>query len=73
MSVITDSLGQKTFKNILTGPGKLPGLSRNGSQVLVFRVLSFQVLGFQVLGLRVLGFQVLGFRVLGFQVLGLRS
>ena len=25
--------GEKTFKNILTGPGKLPGLSRNGTLV----------------------------------------
>ena len=23
-------IGEKTFKNILIGPGKLPGLSRNG-------------------------------------------
>ena len=26
-------VGEKTFKNILIGPGKLPGLSRNGHQV----------------------------------------
>ena len=26
-------IGEKTFKNILIGPGKLPGLSRNGPQV----------------------------------------
>ena len=26
-------IGEKTFKNILIGPGKLPGLSRNGSLV----------------------------------------
>ena len=25
-------IGEKTFKNILIGPGKLPGLSRNGPQ-----------------------------------------
>ena len=25
--------GKKTFTNILIGPGKLPGLSRNGPQV----------------------------------------
>ena len=24
------AIGEKTFKNILIGPGKLPGLSRNG-------------------------------------------
>ena len=24
-------IGKKTFQNILIGPGKLPGLSRNGS------------------------------------------
>ena len=27
-------IGEKTLKNILTGPGKLPGLSRNGSRAL---------------------------------------
>ena len=27
-------IGEKTFKNILIGPGKLPGLSRNGPQEL---------------------------------------
>ena len=32
MSVIIVRVGEKTFKNIVTGPGKLPGLSRNGSQ-----------------------------------------
>ena len=26
-------IGEKTFQNILIGPGKLPGLSRNGSPV----------------------------------------
>ena len=26
-------IGEKTFQNILIGPGKLPGLSRNGPQV----------------------------------------
>ena len=26
-------IGEKTFKNILIGPGKLPGLSRNGPQI----------------------------------------
>ena len=26
-------IGEKTFKNILIGPGKFPGLSRNGPQV----------------------------------------
>ena len=26
-------IGEKTFKNIVIGPGKLPGLSRNGPQV----------------------------------------
>ena len=32
----------KTFKNILIGPGKLPGLSRNGPLVLLFTaVLDF--------------------------------
>ena len=25
-------IGEKTFENILIGPGKLPGLSRNGPQ-----------------------------------------
>ena len=25
-------IGEKTFKNILIGPAKLPGLSRNGPQ-----------------------------------------
>ena len=25
-------IDEKTFKNIFTGPGKLPGLSRNGPQ-----------------------------------------
>ena len=25
-------IGEKTFQNILIGPGKLPGLSRNGTQ-----------------------------------------
>ena len=25
-------IGEKTFKNILIGPGKLPGLSKNGPQ-----------------------------------------
>ena len=25
-------IGEKTFKNILIGPGNLPGLSRNGPQ-----------------------------------------
>ena len=28
-------IGKKTFKNILMGPGKLPGLSRNGPQAPV--------------------------------------
>ena len=32
MSVIIVRVGEKTFKNILIGPGKLPGLSRNGPQ-----------------------------------------
>ena len=27
--------GENTFKNILIGPGKLPGLSRNGPQLPV--------------------------------------
>ena len=27
----------KTFKNILIGPGKLPGLSRNGPQAFLTR------------------------------------
>ena len=26
-------IGESTFKNILIGPGKLPGLSRNGHQI----------------------------------------
>ena len=26
-------IGEKTFKNIIIGPGKLPGLSRNGPLV----------------------------------------
>ena len=30
-------IGEKTFKNILIGPGKLPGLSRNGPQVILQR------------------------------------
>ena len=30
-------IGEKTFKNILIGPGKLPGLSRNGPQGRVVR------------------------------------
>ena len=28
-------IGEKTFKNILIGPGKLPRLSRNGLQVFI--------------------------------------
>ena len=31
MSVIIVRVGEKTFKNILTGHGKLPRLSRNGA------------------------------------------
>ena len=36
-------VGEKTFKNILIGPGKLPGLSRNGTRVLkwVWKVACF--------------------------------
>ena len=29
-------IGEKTFKNTLIGPGKLPGLSRNGPWPLKF-------------------------------------
>ena len=28
-------IGEKIFKNLLNGPGKLPGLSRNGPQLPV--------------------------------------
>ena len=35
-------IGEKTFKNILIGPGKLPGLSRNGPQV---RYRAFEEMG----------------------------
>ena len=31
-------IGEKTFKNILIGPGKLPGLSRNGPQAIALRL-----------------------------------
>ena len=30
-------IGEKIFKNILTEPGKLPGLSRNGPCVFLIR------------------------------------
>ena len=33
-------IGEKTFKNILIGPGTLPGLSRNGPRVLKIHTLS---------------------------------
>ena len=32
-------IGKKTFKNMLIGPGKLPGLSRNGSQNMLVTFL----------------------------------
>ena len=34
-------IGEKTFKNILNGPGKLPGLSRNGPQASVVKRVKF--------------------------------
>ena len=37
-------IGEKTFKNILIGPGKLPGLSTNGPQVYPTQKYYFRVL-----------------------------
>ena len=36
-------IGEKTFENILIGPGKLPGLSRNGPQLTQQILRNFKI------------------------------
>ena len=43
------AIGEKTFKNILTGPGKSPGLSRNGPLAPLVQHLSSSDVFFEVL------------------------